>query len=56
MVGGKAGGLLINSRLKFKERVTNTCAFPDKVGGLEHVSWNGEWHGRRPTLLICLLN
>lgn len=55
-VGRGTGGLLINSRLKFKERVMNTCAFPDKVGGLEHVPQDGEWHGSRFRLLIYLLN
>lgn len=50
------GGLLINSRLKFKVRVINMCAFPDKVGGLEHVPWDGEGLGSRSRLLIYLLN
>lgn len=53
---GEVGGLLRNSRLKFKESVMNTCAFPDRVGGLEHVAWHGEWQGRRPRLLIYLSN
>lgn len=41
----EAGGLLINTRLKFKERVINMSAFPDKVGGLEHVPWVGRGLG-----------
>lgn len=55
-VGWGAGGLLINSRLKFKERVMTRCVFPDEVGRLEHVPWDGEWHGSRPGLLIYLSN
>lgn len=56
MVRGEAEGLLKNSRLKFKERVINTCAFPDQVGGLEHVPWGGEQRGSRSRLLIYLLH
>ena len=52
----EVGGLLINSRWKFKERVINMCAFPDKVGGLEPVPWDGERLGSRSRLLIYLLN
>lgn len=46
---------MINTRLKFKERVINMSAFPDKVGGLEHVPWGGEGLGSRLRLLIYLL-
>lgn len=34
----------------------DTCACPDKVGGLEHVPQTGAWHGNRPRLLVYLWN
>lgn len=56
MVRSKSWGPLDKQQLEFEERVIDPRACPDKVGGLEHIPWNGVWHGNRPRLLICLLN